>query len=239
MVESFVSPGESYVYRIVPSGLIELSFYLGRKPETVANNRKSISDSLLVSGQQIEFYDVLISQPLNLFSITFQPQGAMQFFDLPLIELLDQNIPLRYLHKEAFDKLDDDLFSAKSFARKVQVAERFLIRLLSKKEKEYNRPRINESIRLINQSRGDIAIGKLARNACLSRKQFERLFRNLIGIPPKQFLKVVRFQNAIFQKQQNQAISLTNVAYDCGYYDQSHMIHDFKQSGGTIPSNFF
>lgn len=56
---------------------------------------------------------------------------------------------------------------------------------------------------------------------------------------PKQFLRTIRFQNTLHEKQKNKEISLTELAYNCGYFDQSHMIYDYKLLSGKTPSQYF
>ncbi len=67
----------------------------------------------------------------------------------------------------------------------------------------------------------------------------ERIFQAHIGISPKQYLKIVRFQNAIFIKQNSKAITLTDLAYEAGYYDQSHFIKEIKDLAGKTPKKLF
>ncbi|MCK4662618.1 MAG: AraC family transcriptional regulator [Bacteroidales bacterium] len=237
-IENCIQPGESHIQRIVPTGLVELFFYFGNKPKAVNKNRRLL-DNTLISGQQKEHYDIVVTGNLSTFSVTLLPQGAMMFFDLPLIELYDQTIPLQYLQKDAIDKVESDLFESKTFSEKVFVIENFLAQKFLKNYREYDAARINGSIRLINQTNGIVSINTLASRACLSRKQYERIFGDSVGISPKRFLRIIRFQNAIFRKQLNSKIRLTDLAYDCGYYDQSHMINDFKYLSGMTPKQYF
>ena len=88
-------------------------------------------------------------------------------------------------------------------------------------------------------AKADVNLKTLVDAAFLSKKQFTRVFSNWIGCSPKQFLKVIRFQNALFQKSQNQQLSLTELAYISGYYDQAHMVHDFQSFAGLSPSKVF
>jgi AraC-like DNA-binding protein len=60
-----------------------------------------------------------------------------------------------------------------------------------------------------------------------------------VGTSPRQFLKTVRFQNALHTKFNQKSVSLTQLACDCGYYDQSHMINDFKSLSGFTPGEYF
>ena len=73
----------------------------------------------------------------------------------------------------------------------------------------------------------------------MSRRQFERVFAQDIGISPKQYLKIIRFQYCIFQKQQNVRLNMTGLTYESGYFDQSHFVNDFKSMCGLTPRQYF
>jgi len=238
MIENCIDPGSYYHHRIVPNGLMELNFYLGEKPK-VTDPAKQLTENTIISGQQKSVYDLQIAQNLSLFSITFQPLGAKAFFDIPMHEFCDRNIPLRFISKEFASKLESQLFEAKSFGEKTALAEKLLTELFIKKQQEFNFARISDSILLINKTGGKTDVEKLAARACLGRKQFERIFSDFIGISPKRFLKIVRFQHSIYLKQQNSEINLTHLSFDSGYFDQSHMINDYRLLSGMTPTQFF
>jgi AraC-like DNA-binding protein len=92
---------------------------------------------------------------------------------------------------------------------------------------------------MIRVNQGMVEIEELSSLACLSRKQFERIFLEYIGISPKQYLKIIRFQSSIFLKSKNEDISLTELAYESGYYDQSHFINEYRKMTGITPKQFF
>ena len=98
-LESCLAPGKFHNQRIVPSGLPELIFYLDEKPEA-SDDRKSVNENTVVSGQQKEFYDLKITGNLSLFSILFQPHALVLFFDIPASEFFNRTVPLRYILKD-------------------------------------------------------------------------------------------------------------------------------------------
>ena len=237
-IESSSCINKSYTIKVVPHGLIELDLYLGSRPSIMGVNR-SYEENSILSGQQKQFYDIHITDKLNLFSVIFQPAGAMMFFDMPMQEIYNQNIPLRYLFKQSVERLETELFEANNFADRVQLMNKYLYIQFKKNYNNSDYSRIENSIQTINYTKGLVDIELLASKACLSRKQFERIFLKHIGSTPKQFLRVVRFQNVIYNKGKNKDASLTELAYDCGYYDQSHMILDFKTLTGMTPRSYF
>lgn len=237
-IENCAPDGVNYTQRIVPSGLSELSFYLCDRPKVTDKNRDFCENSIF-SGHLEGYYELLISGHLSLFSISLQPHGAMMFFDIPISEFHNQNVPLKYFLREKAQEMESKLQEAPSFEERKSIAEKFLLDQLKINHKLYELKRISNSIKLINENLGTISIDQLAFDSCLSRKQFERTFLAYVGTTPKQFLKTIRFQNAIHQKGLRNSVSLTELAYDSGYYDQSHMIKEFKLMSGLTPKQYF
>jgi AraC-like DNA-binding protein len=81
-----------------------------------------------------------------------------------------------------------------------------------------------------------IKIDQLASDACLSTLQFERVFQQRIGLPPKYFSRLVRFSHAWIIKEQQPGISWIKIAYECAYFDQMHLIRDFQEFAGVNPT---
>ncbi len=237
-VEASSDASETYTHRIVPTGLTEIMFFSGRLPKA-SDERKNISERSILSGQQKAYYDLIIPGTVSLFSIVFEPHGLMRFFDFSPAELYDRNIPLSLLNKNECSEIEEKLNEAVSFTDKVMVAEKFLNnRFQINKEREAFK-RIKYCAERIENSRAIISIDLLASEAFLSRRQFERIFSDYVGTSPKQFLRTVRFQHALFWKSWVPNDSLTALAYDCGYYDQAHMSNEFRQLSGMSPKEFF
>ncbi len=236
-IESCIPNQQEYIQRIVPSGLSEIIFYFGNKPLST-NLQKTINDNFILSGQLKDYYDIEVTGKLSLFSILLKPQGLSMFTDIPANEFYNQNIPLQFVFPKETNRLGDKLSAANSFSERISIVEEFLFRQLLKIQNSSS-GRIENCINTINRTKGLVDIHSLAYEACLSRKQFERTFSNSIGVSPKQFLKIVRFQNVLHEKSKHKNISLTELTYKCGYYDQSHMINDFHQLSGLSPKEYF
>jgi len=97
--------------------------------------------------------------------------------------------------------------------------------------------RIITSIRQVIHTNQHKTVGQLADAFNLSPRQFDRRFKEFAGFSPKSYLRLIRFQDAI--KQYGSDKSLTQIALECGYYDQSHFIHDVKTFTGYHPSFYF
>jgi AraC-like DNA-binding protein len=82
-------------------------------------------------------------------------------------------------------------------------------------------------------------VKQLAADSCLSIRQFERIFPAFVGLSPKQYLRIARFQKIIQLGNSGHFDNYTSLAYDCGYYDQAHFIHDFRPITDLSPREFF
>ena len=237
-IENVLDKGEICVQRIIPTGLPELLLYFTPRPKILTDN-KHLSDNVALYGHQNDFYDMELTGELSVFSIVFQPQGLMQFFKFPLNEICNRNISLKDINGQAGRDLEEKMNETNTFQQRVSIVETYLFNLLKNNFADFEFRRINHISELIKQTYGNISINQMASEACLSRKQFERIFVENIGISPKQYLKIIRFQSAIFHKQQNNNLNMTELSYESGYFDQSHFINDFKSLCGLTPKQYF
>jgi len=231
-------PAQGYLQRIVPSGLNELLLYSGARPEVIPEG-KSYEANAVLSGHHKSFYDIKIRETFSLFSILFEPAALKIFLNIPQTELYNCHVPFDFLLNRATNRLEDCIALAKSFPEKVKIAETFFLALLNQSKDFYTFKRISHAISLIRQTKGMVSVERLADITCLSTKQFQRTFASCVGSAPKQFLRTVRFQNAIHTRACNPDYSLTQLAYHCGFSDQSHMISEFHVFSGKAPGDFF
>lgn len=126
------------------------------------------------------------------------------------------------------------LQEAISFAQMKIIVESFLLKHVGKLKQTLP---IDEVLPLLIKERGLLKIDQLASHACLSIRQFERVFQQRIGLTPKHFSRLVRFSQAWIIKEQQPGISWIKVAYECGYFDQMHLIRDFQEFAGINPSS--
>ena len=238
-IENCLEEGEKCVERIVPTGLTELILYFTPRPK-VLNSSKHLSHNVALYGHQHDFYDIELTGALSVFSIVFQPQGLMQFFKFPLQEICNQNVPLQHIiNVQVGRDLEEQMSEATTFHQRVGIAETYLWGLLKNGFVDFEFRRIKHIVELITQTGGKINIGQMASEACLSTRQFERVFADHVGISPKKYLKIIRFQYTLFQKQQNALMDMFDLLYKCGYFDQSHFINDFKSLSGLTPKQYF
>jgi AraC-like DNA-binding protein len=191
----------------------------------------------VICGQQTGYYDLALSGNTGMIFVVFNPCGAGLFFETPMNEITNQNLAFEHLVKEEAYVIEDQIQNANSTQERIKIIEDFLIRKLIRNHRNYNH--IILIFNLINKSKGSISVKKLAESSCLSIKQFERKFSELVGLNPKRYLRIVRFQNILHIRESKFFEDFSALAIDCGYYDQSHFIHDFKEITDLSPKAFF
>lgn len=167
--------------------------------------------------------------------VFFKEGGAAHFFREPLHELFRASISLyNFMLRSELLALEEQIAEAKSDSVRIGYVECFLLNRMNHKEPD---KLVLEALALIHKSKGTIRINELMEQLHTSQSPLEKRFRQAIGTTPKKFASIVRFK-ALMQ-QSNSASSLVELAYDAGFYDQSHFIREFKNFTGETPENFF
>ncbi len=134
----------------------------------------------------------------------------------------------------SIEKIEDKLSNMRTAKERVQCVEDFLLAVLNRDNEDLL---IQKACRDLSASNGNYPIRMLARNLGLTERTFERRFLNHVGATPKKYARVVRLRNAIFQRKT--LSTWADVACAVGYYDQSHMIHDFQELYGISPESLY
>ncbi len=225
--------GASAVARTVPTGMMNLIFHRGRRLLSVHEN--ALHPRAFLSGQERTFADLQYDGQVDMISVMFRPAGVRAFFDLPLGLAYGLQLTAGDLEDRELATLENSLTSTEDDRMCILLIEQFLFGRLMRLA-EYNLRRIETAIRLINS--GETNVSALADAACLSNKQFDRVFSEYVGAHPKEFSRTIRFQRALHKLENNPGIGWATLAADCGYYDQSHMIRDFRALSGYTPGEY-
>jgi AraC-like DNA-binding protein len=179
---------------------------------------------------------LLVHGNSEIFQIQFRPAALKQLFGLPMPELTNQNHAACGVLGSQVSALRQRLGEAYSFEERVQLANAFIVELSS------DRP-ANNWIELaaseILRSQGNCKIDQLAHDTGFSMRNFQRRFRECVGISPKLYARLVRFESVLKAKAAAPQRSWMNAAHEVGYYDQMHMIHDFREFSGGTPTDIF
>jgi len=229
---------DSNAEQIIPEGFAELVFFFDELPE-YSNSFGNVQSEIILSGQYDHSYFIKTKGNTQLFAIVFQPFALGTIFNLPANEFLNRSTDASLLKNgKELKTLHALMVECRSVYEKVKLAEEYLLRKLDSTFSE-NFLRIGDTIHFMSHQPNSLKVPDLASRACLSRKQYERLFLNHAGISPAAFSRIIRFQYALFLKEKAKTKNLTELALAAGYYDQPHMIRDFRQLTDHSPKAFF
>ena len=200
----------------------------------IRHRDRDVSREILVGGAQGDFSGTLHLRPgVQSFAIFFWPCGWSELFNIPVRETTNNFDDAVQVHGNAIRELWNRMGEELTFERRVEIVESFLIRRLP-----YIKAtgRISASMKYLFEHHGTVTIPSLGRQNAISLRQFERLFREEVGMSPKVFARIARFEAALDSKLANPARTWLDVAHSFGYFDQMHMVHDFKQLGRNTPT---
>lgn len=171
---------------------------------------------------------------VQMLGIRFAPAGITALTRLPVHEITNRRIELS-LAGILFDTaFIEHLQETESVQLKLKYLNAYLVSRLAK---FYTPDRqIQAAVSLIKDNTAGLSIKQLASVCCLGERQLERRFSAAIGISPKQFSSVMRFEYARSYLKAHPSESLQEVAWQCGYYDHSHLFKEFQHLGKIYPS---
>jgi AraC-like DNA-binding protein len=187
-------------------------------------------------GMRTAFIEADYPKSTQLFGIGFKPAGITAFTRLPLHELTDRRVELA-LVETLFDKsFCESLPEKQSIAEIVAHTNSCFLKRVSCLYPVENQ--IIRAVDLISLSKGQLSPADVASDVCLCQRHFERKFKSAIGVCPKTFAKISRFNYALQCMSEYPNKDLLKIAIDCGYYDHTHLAKDFKSLAGDTPNVF-
>jgi AraC-like DNA-binding protein len=220
--------------RIVPSGTLELVVNLNedalRIYDPCAKTWRRYSGAV-VSGAYRRFFVIDTCDHASIVGVHFKPGGALQFLGVPPGELADQHVDLELLWGRSARELRERLCDAATAAERFELLEDALRSRLP--ESRPGHPAV--PVALGRLSKPGVTVGEVAAGVALSRRRFIEVFTAEVGMTPKRLSRVLRFQRANALARRAEVPDWGQLARDCGYFDQSHLIHDVSEFTGTSP----
>lgn len=176
--------------------------------------------------------DLHLQGTLKSFVIMFQPDGLQRLYGLPMPEMADRSYDARSVLGCSISRAWQILGDLGSFEERVRFVNELLLR---QSLRSPGVDGISDAATRMILSGGCVDIPALAGRAGLSMRQFARKFIRQVGVRPKLFARVARFEAALENKARFATKSWTHIAHEFGYYDQMHMVHDFREFTGETP----
>jgi AraC-like DNA-binding protein len=211
--------------RALPTGTVELVINLGGP---------GAGFDAIVCGPHSRFFVIDTSQPTVVMGAHFRPGGMAALLGLPVDELHNLQVPLDALWGRRAAELRERLLAVPTVEEKFRLLDRVLSSWLDRQHRHH--AAVDHALTAF--AGGPRRIGDVVDETGLSPRRFIRLFRDSVGLTPKAFCRVQRFQRAVSLLHDAQDVDWAETAVACGYYDQSHMINDFQDFAGLSPASY-
>lgn len=225
--------------RILPSGTLELVINLHEdefRIYDVAEDRPPKRfRGAMVSGAYGGPFVIDTQEHASIIGVHFAPGGAAPFLGVPPGRLADAHLELENLWPGQASELRERLCSAATSAERFRILEEALLARLRQPFKHHGAVRAA----LEHIARPGLAVAAIADRVGLSHRRLIEIFTAEVGVPPKLFGRLQRFQRAMSVVQQAPVVGWAKLALSCGYCDQSHLIRDFREFSGFSPADLF
>lgn len=226
--------------RILPSGTFELVFNLRdnqlRIYQAASSDHCRRFSGAIVSGPYNRFFVTDKAEETAVMGVHFKPGGAFPFLGIGADELADTHIDLDRVWGRRAAELHERLSATESPMRRFRLLERSLTaRLLRPLE---HHPAVSLALAGFREDNTGAVVRRLARRAGLSDRWFIDVFRFEVGLKPKLFSRIQRFQQVLALVHQIPQPDWAQLAQNVGYFDQSHLIRDFLEFAGLSPADY-
>lgn len=226
--------------RILPSGTVELVVNL-REDEIRVYDPSDLDRCRRFSGAVISgaYSGAFVIDPLQHASIVgvhFRPGGAFPFLGLPAGELADTHVDLEALWGPLAREVRERLCAAATLLERFHLLEEVLLSRLGRFLEGHRA--VSAALAALDPADKAWRVRDLAGDVGLSQRRFIQVFTAEVGMTPKLYSRVLRFQRARALVSDAVAPDWARVAVDCGYFDQSHLIRDFLAFSGFSPAGY-
>jgi AraC-like DNA-binding protein len=228
----WVDPANPLTERVLPDGGVHLIFNLGDPPAVPGGD----GSASVASGARCEPSIIQMAGRVEHVTVTLRPGGMAALLGVPAGELAAEDVPLDALWgplaAEALERL-----SGTPTLERAAVIEAVLMDRLAARA-----PRADataaEAVRMIDRARGRIRVRELAAALGISERRLEQVFQRDVGLSPKAVCRIARFRSTVSLLQREPHRAWTDLAYGCGFYDQSHLVNEFQALAGLAPGEF-
>ena len=230
-------PEQQRIKPVPPDAEQSIYFYPRSDVKTIVNSTtetQTAAPSIIV-GKQTSRVNIQFGEDHLIIQVCFQPGFLYQFLGkIPVSLFQDKEIDAADLMGRDMAELNERLREETDYRRMLGLIDAFLLKKISGLQTD--RHPIDRAIVALKNSEKPLSLDWLADQACLSTRQFERKFQDRMGMSPRFFSRIARFDRVFKLKVQHPHLDWLDVAYNCGYYDFSHLMRDFRQFAEVTPS---
>ena len=219
---------------IVADGFPELIFHFHSPFAEIDAAGEFVRQPTAVVCGQLTRPLILHSAPdAGMIGIRFKPNGLAPFLSTSMQSLTDARVSAEELFD--VDQLADEILESSNDAQRVAACTRFLIRSIN-----YDRENVcvRRAVDKIILTHGRISVESLTALTGRSRRSLELAFEKEVGVSPKMYCRITRFRHLIDTASNSQSGNWAQRAIDSGFFDQSHLIRNFRRFAGDTPTSF-
>lgn len=225
--------------KLLPDAAVELIIDLGDGAKKLYDRRNTLNHTgynhCWISGMQRQYLVIGAECGSSMMGAHFRTGGAAPFFGFPLCELTGAVVELGQIWKDEILFLREQLIEASSIDAKFDLLEAYLLhRAQSRLQPDQT---VSAALATL-QAWPAISLRELAGRIGLSHKQMIARFDCRVGVTPKFTSRLIRFRKSLAAAHPSSNPDWSDIALQCGYYDQAHFIHEFQEFAGMTPSQY-
>jgi AraC-like DNA-binding protein len=231
------------VDRFLPDGNTELVIDLNEAPQYIFDNETlqavQSCTRAWASGIRTGPISIPSGRDNRMLVVAFSRGGAYPFYAMPMTLLSDSVVMADAIWGNQATELRERLLNATDARRMFALVEEALLRLAGDRLWPSDGDACIEfAVRRISLEPLPGGLKALSEMVGYSRKHFIELFKARVGVSPQRFLRILRFQRCLAPLQGGERPDWSALAMDAGYYDQAHLIRDFREFAGFTPSEY-
>lgn len=229
--------------RFLPDGNTELLISLSDEPQYIHDNvTLQVIQSChrsWVSGVRTQPITIPSGRDNRMLVVTFRKGAAHPFYPLPMHELMDTVVNADLIFGSGILSLRERLLSAPSIDDMFYLVEKFLLKRAGDRINSESASRcVQYAIDYLAHGFSEARLQSLADQIGYSQKHFIALFKRQVGVTPKQYLRILRFQQVVQGLENASLLDWSGFALQNGFYDQAHFINDFRRFSGFSPAEY-
>jgi AraC-like DNA-binding protein len=222
-------------YTVFPKPYPVAGFQYSGRLRVIRGGREEVLTVSGITGLQGTARTFRASTDTRTVLVAFKSYGAFPFLACPMDRLVDMHVGLEQIvGGSRLRELQEQLGESPSTADLSRLVQNFLLYRLADADDVH--PSVIQAVDRLFMERGTAPIESIAEESGISRRQLERLFHEQIGVGPKRFASLVRFEWAL--RHLSRYSSCANLAYDAGYADQAHFVRSFRDKAGMTPREY-
>ena len=230
--------------RVLPSGGSQLILNLAEDETRVYRDAGRAGEGLIcerspgsvLTGMSTRFQVIDTDEQAYVAGAVFRAGGMVPFVHPPAHELSDADVPLEFLWgRQPVQRLRDQLLSAASPDAALDTLEATLKQMWRQKAVH---PAVEFALSTFRAHPSVARVREVTDEIALSSRRFIERFKADVGVTPKRYCRLLRFQCVVSRAHQSAPTDWTGLALDCGYFDQAHLIHEFREFSGLTPTAY-